>query len=281
MLLALRRGGRARGARRRRVRGGRGARAWLDVARRLGHRRAGREARARAARAGPPRSLSFWKNPSAAAAQGGAAAGPARADEPTDRVTLRRNVSDVQERRRAQLLESSRGRHSGIPPTGSAPKTDLCRARHSTHRAGVEPARVGRSLEPDTRALPPPWFGFAPTGLEVLEIGCGKGALLSRMRLAGHTASGIDPDADAIACCSKTYPGIDAGRHRLRRRPALCRSELRHGAELRRLRAHSGQRQALARSATRAQDRRPILAPDAEQVDQHSVRAAARAQKVR
>ena len=52
--------------------------------------------------------------------------------------------------------------------------------------------------------------GFASTGLHVLEIGCGKGALLNRMRSAGHTACGIDPDAEAIAFCNKTYPGIDA-----------------------------------------------------------------------
>jgi SAM-dependent methyltransferase len=52
--------------------------------------------------------------------------------------------------------------------------------------------------------------GFAATGLHVLEIGCGKGALLDRMRSAGHTASGIDPDAEAIGFCNKTYPGIDA-----------------------------------------------------------------------
>jgi SAM-dependent methyltransferase len=52
--------------------------------------------------------------------------------------------------------------------------------------------------------------GFAPTGLHVLEIGCGKGALLNRMHLGGHTASGIDPDAEAIAFCNKAYPGIDA-----------------------------------------------------------------------
>jgi SAM-dependent methyltransferase len=52
--------------------------------------------------------------------------------------------------------------------------------------------------------------GFASTGLHVLEIGCGKGALLNRLRSAGHTASGIDPDAEAIAFCNKTYPGVDA-----------------------------------------------------------------------
>jgi len=52
--------------------------------------------------------------------------------------------------------------------------------------------------------------GFASAGLQVLEIGCGKGALLNRLRLAGHTASGIDPDAEALAFCNKTYPGIDA-----------------------------------------------------------------------
>ena len=52
--------------------------------------------------------------------------------------------------------------------------------------------------------------GFAGTGLQVLEIGCGKGALLNRLRSAGHAASGIDPDAEAIAFCNKSYPGIDA-----------------------------------------------------------------------
>jgi SAM-dependent methyltransferase len=52
--------------------------------------------------------------------------------------------------------------------------------------------------------------GLAPTGLRVLEIGCGKGALLNRMRIAGHEAIGVDIDAEVIAYCTKTYPGIDA-----------------------------------------------------------------------
>ena len=52
--------------------------------------------------------------------------------------------------------------------------------------------------------------GFATSGLHLLEIGCGKGALLNRMSIAGHTASGIDPDKSAIAFCNKNYPGVDA-----------------------------------------------------------------------
>src|SRR5262245_15000455 len=55
MLLAVGAGGRARRTRRRRVRGSGAARPSFDLARRLGHRCARREARPRAARARAPR----------------------------------------------------------------------------------------------------------------------------------------------------------------------------------------------------------------------------------
>lgn len=42
----------------------------------------------------------------------------------------------------------------------------------------------------------------------VLEIGCGKGAMLNYLREAGHTVSGIDIDEDALAHCREAYPAI-------------------------------------------------------------------------
>jgi 2-polyprenyl-3-methyl-5-hydroxy-6-metoxy-1,4-benzoquinol methylase len=52
--------------------------------------------------------------------------------------------------------------------------------------------------------------GLDVGSLKILEIGCGKGAILSSLQRAGHTVSGIDVDADAIAECVANHPEIDA-----------------------------------------------------------------------
>jgi SAM-dependent methyltransferase len=44
----------------------------------------------------------------------------------------------------------------------------------------------------------------------ILEIGCGKGAILSFLQHSGHTVSGIDMDREAIAECSATHPDVEA-----------------------------------------------------------------------
>lgn len=49
---------------------------------------------------------------------------------------------------------------------------------------------------------------FAATPASVLEIGCGKGAMLNYLRQAGHAVVGIDVDADALAFCREKYPAI-------------------------------------------------------------------------
>jgi 2-polyprenyl-3-methyl-5-hydroxy-6-metoxy-1,4-benzoquinol methylase len=52
--------------------------------------------------------------------------------------------------------------------------------------------------------------GFTAGRLTLLEIGCGKGALLSRLHAMGHRVWGIDRDIEAIAFCKANYPGIGA-----------------------------------------------------------------------
>jgi SAM-dependent methyltransferase len=52
--------------------------------------------------------------------------------------------------------------------------------------------------------------GFAPGELTVLEIGCGKGALLSRLHGMGYAVCGIDRDTEAIAFCKASHPEIGA-----------------------------------------------------------------------
>jgi SAM-dependent methyltransferase len=52
--------------------------------------------------------------------------------------------------------------------------------------------------------------GFTTGALRVLEIGCGKGAILEHLRRTGYVVSGIDVDAAAIAHCVATCPGISA-----------------------------------------------------------------------
>lgn len=44
--------------------------------------------------------------------------------------------------------------------------------------------------------------------LNVLEIGCGKGAMLSQLRLQGYTVTGIDVDAEALADSRARQPDI-------------------------------------------------------------------------
>jgi SAM-dependent methyltransferase len=43
----------------------------------------------------------------------------------------------------------------------------------------------------------------------ILEIGCGKGAVLSFLQSLGHTVYGIDVDAKAISECKDSHPGMD------------------------------------------------------------------------
>jgi SAM-dependent methyltransferase len=51
--------------------------------------------------------------------------------------------------------------------------------------------------------------GFAPGALTVLEIGCGKGALLDRLRAMGHRVWGLERNTAAIAFCKASHPEID------------------------------------------------------------------------
>ena len=50
--------------------------------------------------------------------------------------------------------------------------------------------------------------GFASGASAVLEIGCGKGALLNRLHAMGHTVCGVDRDTEAIAFCRASHPEI-------------------------------------------------------------------------
>src|SRR5262249_7026283 len=47
-----------------------------------------------------------------------------------------------------------------------------------------------------------------PAPLKVLEIGCGKGAMLNHLRQAGHTVAGIDLNHAAVKAAQAEYPGI-------------------------------------------------------------------------
>jgi SAM-dependent methyltransferase len=44
----------------------------------------------------------------------------------------------------------------------------------------------------------------------ILEIGCGKGAILDLLRRSGHFVRGIDVDPEAIRECAAAHPEIDA-----------------------------------------------------------------------
>jgi SAM-dependent methyltransferase len=52
--------------------------------------------------------------------------------------------------------------------------------------------------------------GLDAGSLNILEIGCGKGAILNVLQRAGHTVYGIDVDAQAIAECVASHPQINA-----------------------------------------------------------------------
>lgn len=45
-------------------------------------------------------------------------------------------------------------------------------------------------------------------GAKVLEIGCGKGALLNHMQLAGFVVQGVDVDREALSACRTEHPGL-------------------------------------------------------------------------
>jgi SAM-dependent methyltransferase len=49
---------------------------------------------------------------------------------------------------------------------------------------------------------------LGPAPLRILEIGCGKGAILSRLNAAGHRCNGIDIDRDAVRECCAVHPEL-------------------------------------------------------------------------
>jgi SAM-dependent methyltransferase len=49
---------------------------------------------------------------------------------------------------------------------------------------------------------------LGPPPLRILEIGCGKGAILSRMNAAGHRCKGIDIDPDIVRQCCAAHPEL-------------------------------------------------------------------------
>jgi SAM-dependent methyltransferase len=62
---------------------------------------------------------------------------------------------------------------------------------------------------------------FPPTSVagRIIDIGCGRGEMLSLLKQAGHEVLGVDPDADMIdACSSRGLPAVlDDGIHFLSR----------------------------------------------------------------
>jgi 2-polyprenyl-3-methyl-5-hydroxy-6-metoxy-1,4-benzoquinol methylase len=52
--------------------------------------------------------------------------------------------------------------------------------------------------------------GLDRGALKILEIGCGKGAILDFLRLCGHHVRGIDLDPQAIEECGACHPEIEA-----------------------------------------------------------------------
>lgn len=50
--------------------------------------------------------------------------------------------------------------------------------------------------------------GLTAAAEKVLEIGCGKGAILSYLQKAGHLVTGIDVDADALAYCRAPHADL-------------------------------------------------------------------------
>jgi len=53
----------------------------------------------------------------------------------------------------------------------------------------------------DLVSIPPP-------PLRILEIGCGKGAILNHLHLAGYQCTGIDTDPDALRDCRAAHPQL-------------------------------------------------------------------------
>jgi 2-polyprenyl-3-methyl-5-hydroxy-6-metoxy-1,4-benzoquinol methylase len=49
---------------------------------------------------------------------------------------------------------------------------------------------------------------LGPVPLRILEIGCGKGAILSHLHAAGHQCHGIDIDRDAVSECRAAHPQL-------------------------------------------------------------------------
>jgi SAM-dependent methyltransferase len=47
-----------------------------------------------------------------------------------------------------------------------------------------------------------------PAPQRILEIGCGKGAMLSHLQRAGHVVHGVDIDAVALAECAAAHPEL-------------------------------------------------------------------------
>jgi SAM-dependent methyltransferase len=50
--------------------------------------------------------------------------------------------------------------------------------------------------------------GLTPETIRVLEIGCGKGAILGSLQTAGHLVTGIDVDAGALAHCRAPHADL-------------------------------------------------------------------------
>jgi 2-polyprenyl-3-methyl-5-hydroxy-6-metoxy-1,4-benzoquinol methylase len=50
--------------------------------------------------------------------------------------------------------------------------------------------------------------GLGPAPLRILEIGCGKGAILSHLHSAGHRCNGIDIDRDSVHECRAAHPQL-------------------------------------------------------------------------
>jgi SAM-dependent methyltransferase len=50
--------------------------------------------------------------------------------------------------------------------------------------------------------------GFPPAPQRILEIGCGKGAILAHLQAAGHQCSGIEIDPAALAECRAAHPEL-------------------------------------------------------------------------
>ena len=68
---------------------------------------------------------------------------------------------------------------------------------------------------------PPPDMTRYRPGVIVLDVGCGNGAQLTRLREAGHRAIGVELDPEAARTCRRTVPFISSG-------PLQCLERERH-----------------------------------------------------